>query len=315
MTEIKWAEVIELEDELGAPLIVKDVSHLKGGLGSGHHGHRGRPGKRGGSAPGEIEPITGLTVPRVLKALRGDTYLEYGDEEDEFESWEVGAFGQHRLALTRDGDIYVIEKECDPETLEEVLGSYVGYNPRNVYSLMAAHGKGLGGREEAVSLLARELGWGKYVPLTALDQEYEALSRQVFVPDGDWMAKGTKGDGARQGFIMDRLVGQADRHAGNVIWSPSLDCYVFIDNELSFPAEHYPRTVFDIYTGTHPGSKKLLSFATHPTLVEDELERIDHLVNRASDLREQLEYLVGEEPTEYMFEKARAALNSRTVPW
>lgn len=58
--------------ELKALLLHK----LKGGSGSGHHGHSGRPGQRGGSLPGTV--MVGITSARegkTIAAVRADMHL------------------------------------------------------------------------------------------------------------------------------------------------------------------------------------------------------------------------------------------------
>ncbi|KKM24590.1 hypothetical protein LCGC14_1603520, partial [marine sediment metagenome] len=55
---------------------------IKGGAGSGHHGHRGRPGKRGGSLPG-----SGSTKVDILPFSPDDPYIleDMGYEDDPYD--------------------------------------------------------------------------------------------------------------------------------------------------------------------------------------------------------------------------------------
>lgn len=53
------------------------IVRVKGGPGSGHHGHRGRPGLRGGSLPGKGGKIdTALIARKVLKVVYGGKAVE-----------------------------------------------------------------------------------------------------------------------------------------------------------------------------------------------------------------------------------------------
>jgi len=87
---------------------------FRGGPGSGHHRHRGRPGKVGGSLPGEgIGPIT-ITVERPVDEtktglwLRGKEYLKkYGAKHDPDAGWYFSAF---KLVKDRD-PLFAIDKQ------------------------------------------------------------------------------------------------------------------------------------------------------------------------------------------------------------
>lgn len=79
-------------DEAWSKLRAEKV--YKGGAGSGHHGHAGRPGKRGGSAPDKMTPISDYEVTgRLTKggtALSADIFnaLDKYYESDALESYK-----------------------------------------------------------------------------------------------------------------------------------------------------------------------------------------------------------------------------------
>lgn len=56
---------------------------LKGGPGSGHRGHSGRPGKRGGSSPGRGGAVGGSSPPKGwLVTPKGWSFLGEADDAD-----------------------------------------------------------------------------------------------------------------------------------------------------------------------------------------------------------------------------------------
>lgn len=56
---------------------------IKGGPGSGHHGHRGRPGKVGGSLPGKGGTAFGAVVPATLEEVSGGTYFDNNERAEQ----------------------------------------------------------------------------------------------------------------------------------------------------------------------------------------------------------------------------------------
>jgi len=66
-----------------------DISILRGGPGSGHHGHKGRPGERGGSAPGDGQRITKPENVIEVPAAR-----PMGDQAAGIDTWAAKAIGE-----------------------------------------------------------------------------------------------------------------------------------------------------------------------------------------------------------------------------
>ena len=65
-------------------LVINSVVN-KGGKGSGHFGHAGRPGKRGGSLPGKGDTINGVTADarRLIAKHGGDVQLGFINTESD----------------------------------------------------------------------------------------------------------------------------------------------------------------------------------------------------------------------------------------
>lgn len=102
---------------------------------------------------------------------------------------------------------------------------------------MFGDGMGMAGREEAYSVIAKELGYEKFVPPTVAltDKKGVPFSRQWFVKGTPPGPKGVR-KGHRQGFIMDSLTLHGDRHGGNKLWDVASGHEIKIDNSFSFPS-------------------------------------------------------------------------------
>lgn len=112
---------------------MKATIHLKGGPGSGHHGHRGRPGQRGGSVPGTGGSSAPMSLEEFISKVKDGSLLINGKPLREYDqqelykltygSWEEGdkllghiytQQGYHakpQLMSTDDFDDYVYENE------------------------------------------------------------------------------------------------------------------------------------------------------------------------------------------------------------
>jgi len=205
----------------------------KGGSGSGHHGHAGRPGSVGGSVPSsgttaisEIgrQPITGTPI---------ETFLLRGEEEG-INSSVVVAFDDGSEAIFKDdeGMIYGdYHAEVLAYELSESLGlGIVPYTEETIYE-----GK-VGSMQKWIpdSQTASELGKA---------EEYELVD---------------------QIYALDRLTDNGDRHGGNIIQDSSGKIWA-IDNGgcFGFGQEKYEELSINTLRGT-PISKKIKTWLQTP---------------------------------------------------
>lgn len=70
----------------------KLARRLKGGPGSGHHGHGGRPGKRGGSSPGRGIPLNSPQMKQQISKAAQKVIDEWEQDEEGFDP-EFGGGG------------------------------------------------------------------------------------------------------------------------------------------------------------------------------------------------------------------------------
>lgn len=90
------------------------IIRLKGGPGSGHHGHAGRPGKRGGSLPGKggggaVKRLRGYGKQHNVYVLRYTPDVE-GDIERGWSGW----------------------MDVNDESLEDLMTYYLGVDPEDL---------------------------------------------------------------------------------------------------------------------------------------------------------------------------------------
>lgn len=191
------------------PKVTVDL-RFKGGPGSGHRGHRGRPGVRGGSLPG-----MGLSPQQKLERTLDTNNIEISPTDKDHAE---GSFKSDLVDI--EGDDRGILKPR-PAKREESLWEGVIRAPE---------------REVLAYEVAKSMGYDDLVPVTIMREDRDA-SLQAWVEDsktvysGGW--PGVAEEDVRRLAILDTIIGNDDRHEGNVIVSDVGVMYA-IDHGLTF---------------------------------------------------------------------------------
>jgi hypothetical protein len=170
---------------------------LKGGPGSGHHGHAGRPGQRGGSLPaGAGDAGAGTETGPTFSILdAGDEPTD--DQYDQILAWEGARGNVAELALTEHDEGYPLVLEADGTEYVGIASvrfhggvpsvSLAMRGDRGPYlevSMLATKRRGYGRQMmDRIAAMAAEQGHGVY--LAAAQQAigfYEAIGMQQAAP-------------------------------------------------------------------------------------------------------------------------------------
>ena len=185
-----------------------------GGPGSGHHGHKGVPGRRGGSSPG-IGGSPGYGG--LSNTVRSETWEDVAEGD-----YEPGYFESYKLRIPGNGDAIV---KPEPEYPKAGIKKGWGTFP---------HAE----REVAAYTLSQELGYEDLVPPTVLGmhkgQAASFQSWQKDVADGydtDYSKLTSQDVGPMA--ILDFLTVNEDRHFGNFLQRKD-GSLVAIDHGVAF---------------------------------------------------------------------------------
>lgn len=226
---------------------------FKGGSGSGNHGHAGRPGQIGGSAPGhggggapegegERKPRRGgggkvdVTVP-----VR-DVAFETGQITQTHHSFDEGGHVNQTYKVDIEGDGSGIAKATDDEQQENVRGfardvkKYTGTDFQKCSQTE---------REVLASEVDKVLGVDlvpntvfKEIPNHGIGsvQEFKKNLKRLDENDAEKGAYNDRWQEIVKGAVFDRMIGSCDRHCKNVYWQG--DKLVFIDNGYTFAKKY-----------------------------------------------------------------------------
>ena len=141
---------------------------IKGGPGSGHHGHAGRPGKRGGSAPGK----GGGGQPRVLSI--GDYKMLVVERSQQIDQQKIGEVNP--VALSPDGTLMVTYSDDNDAFIDAthaaMIQAYQG-DQRGYDRYVRGY---LGNYDGKLSFYAESVQMG--------------IGGGIYGPDDDWSALG-----------------------------------------------------------------------------------------------------------------------------